>query len=50
MQELDSTKTYERMSTDERSIVNTHSINITAKSAVSIKEKQDRLALNYTPS
>ena len=38
-----STKTYERISTDERSIVNTHSIDITAKFAVSIKEKQDRL-------
>ena len=42
-QELGSTKTYERISTDERSIVNTHSIDITAKFAVSIKEKQDRL-------
>ena len=30
---------YERISTDERSIVNTHSIDITAKFAVSIKEK-----------
>ena len=37
-----STKTYERISTNERSIVNTHSIDITAKFAVSIKEKQDR--------
>ena len=43
IQELGSTKTYERISTDERSIVNTHSIDITAKFAVSIKEKQDRL-------
>ena len=43
IQELGSTKTYERMSTDERSIVNTHSIDITTKFAVSIKEKQDRL-------
>ena len=40
--ELGSTKTYERISTDERSIVNSHSIDITAKFAVSIKEKQDR--------
>ena len=49
-QELGSTKTYERISTDERSIVNTHSIDITAKFAVSIKEKQDRLpTLNWLP-
>ena len=42
-----STKTYERISTDERSIVNTHSIDITAKFAVSIKDKQDRLPTLY---
>ena len=47
MQELGSTKTYERISTDERSIVNTHSIDITAKFEVSIKEKQDRLPTLY---
>ena len=47
MQELGSTKTYERISTDERSIVNTHSIDITAKFAVSIKEKQDRFPTLY---
>ena len=47
IQELDSTKTYERISTDERSIVNTHSIDITAKFAVSIKEKRDRLPTLY---
>ena len=46
-QELGSTKTYERISTDERSIVNTHSTDITAKFAVSIKEKQDRLPTLY---
>ena len=40
IQELGSTKTYERISTDERSIVNTHSIDITAKFAVSIKESK----------
>ena len=44
-QELGSTKTYERISTGERSIVNTHSIDITAKFAVSIKEK--RLPMLY---
>ena len=45
--ELGSTKTYERISTDERSIGNTHSIDITTKFAVSIKEKQDRLPTLY---
>ena len=38
---------HERISTDERSFVNTHSIDITAKFAVSIKEKQDRLPTLY---
>ena len=50
-QELCSTKTYEQISTDERSIVNTHSIDniyiYTAKIAVSMKEKQDRLPTLY---
>ena len=47
IQELGSTKTYEQISAGERSIVNTHSIDITAKFAVSIKEKQDRLPTFY---
>ena len=47
IQELGSTKTYERISTDKRSIVNTHSIDITAMFAVSIKEKQDRFPTLY---
>ena len=47
IQELGCTKTYERISTDERSIVNTHSIDITAKFAVSIKETQVRLPTLY---
>ena len=47
IQELGSTKTYERISIDERSVVNTHSIDITAKFAVSIKEKQSRLPTLY---
>ena len=47
IQELGSTKTYERISTDERSIVHTHSVDITSKFAVSIKEKQDRLLTLY---
>ena len=40
-------KTYEQISTDERSIVNTHSIDITAKFAVNIKENLDRLPTLY---
>ena len=47
IQELGSTKTYKQISTDERSIVNAHCIEITAKFAVSIKEKQDRLPMLY---
>ena len=47
IQELGSTKTYKRNSTDERYIVNTHSIDITDKFAVSITEKQDRLPTLY---
>ena len=47
IQELGSTKTYERISTDERSIVDTHSIDIIAKFAVSIKEMKDRLPTLY---
>ena len=47
IQELGSNKTYKRISTDERSIVNAHSIEIIAQFAVSIKEKQDRLPTLY---
>ena len=43
-----STKTYERISSGERSIVNTHSIVILkAKFAVGMKENQDRLPTFY---
>ena len=44
-EELGSTD--ERITTDERSIVITHSVDITAKFAVSIKEKQNRLPTLY---
>ena len=47
IQELGSTETYERFSTDERSIVKTHYIDISAKFSVRIKEKQDRLPTLY---
>ena len=43
MQELGSTRTYERISTNERSIIHTYPINITAKFTVGIKENQNRL-------
>ena len=47
VQELGSTKTYERISNDERPIVNTHSIDITAKIAEGIKEIQGTLPTLY---
>ena len=48
IQELGSTKTYKRISTDERSIVNGHSIKVATKFAVNIeKKKQDRLPTLY---
>ena len=47
IQEIGSTKTYKRISTDERSIDNTHSIDVTAKFAVGIKENQDKLSTIY---
>ena len=40
IQEIGSTKTYKRISTDARSIVNAHSIEITAQFAVSIKKNK----------
>ena len=47
IQELGSTETYERIYTDERSISDIHSIDITAKLAVGIKENQDKLPTLY---
>ena len=43
-----STKAYKRIFTDERLIVNTHSIDITAKFAVGIKENQDKHLTLFT--
>ena len=40
IQEFGSSKTYERNSTDERPLVDPHSIDITAKFAVSIKKNK----------
>ena len=42
IQEVGSTKTYERISTGKRFVVDSHCINITAKFAVSIKENQEK--------
>ena len=42
-QELNGTKAYEETSTDEKSVVNSHSNDITYKFAVNVEERQDRL-------
>ena len=44
IQELGSTKTYERTSSDENSSVDNHCYHITTKSAVGMKESQEQLA------
>ena len=47
IQELGSTKTYERTSSDEKYVVNSHCCHITAKFAVGIKENQEQLPTLY---
>ena len=47
IQELGSTKKYERPSTDEKSIVDNHCGHITAKFAVGSSENQEKLATLY---
>ena len=47
MQELGSTKTYERTSSDEKYVVNSHRCHIAAKFAVGIKENQEQLPTLY---
>ena len=47
IQELGATKTYERTSSDEKSVVNSHCCHIIAKFAVGIKENQEQLARLY---
>ena len=47
IQELGSTKTYERTSTDEKSIVDNHCCRITANFAVAISENQEKLPTSY---
>ena len=46
-QELNGTKDYEETSIDEKSVVYSHSNEIPKKSAVDIKERQDRLPTMY---
>ena len=47
IQKFGSTKTYERTSSDEKSVVNSHCCHITAKFAVGIKENQEQLPTLY---
>ena len=47
IQELGSTKTYERTSSDEKYVVNSHCCHTTAKFAVGIKENQEQLSTLY---
>ena len=46
-QELTGTKAYEETSTDEKSVVNSHSNNLPYKFAVNVKESQDKLPTMY---
>ena len=47
IQELGSIKTYERTSTDEKSIVDNHCCHITTKFAVGISENQEKFPTLY---
>ena len=42
-QELNGTKAYEETSTDEKTVVNSHSNDLSYKFAVNVKERQDKL-------
>ena len=46
-QELNGIKAYEETSTDEKSVVNSHSNNLPYKFAVNVKESQDKLPTMY---
>ena len=46
-QELNGTKAYKETSTDEKTVVNTHSNDLPYKFAVYIKEHQDKLTTMY---
>ena len=46
-QELNGTKAYEETSTDEKTVVNSHSNDLPYKFAVNVKERQDKLPTMY---
>ena len=46
-QELNGTKPYKETSTDEKTVVNSHSNNLPYKFAVNVKERQDKLPTMY---
>ena len=46
-QELNGTKAYKKTSTDEKTVVNSHSNDMPYKFAVNIKERQDKLPTMY---
>ena len=46
-QELNGTKAYEATSTDEKTVVNSHSNELPYKFAVNVKERQDKLPTMY---
>ena len=46
-QELNGTKAYEETSTDEKTVVNSHSNELPFKFAVIVKERQDKLPTMY---
>ena len=47
MQELNDTKAYKETSTDEKTVVNSHSNTLPYKCAVNVKERQDKLPTTY---
>ena len=46
-QDLNGTKAYEETSTDEKTVVNSHSNDLPYKFAVNVKERQDKLPTMY---
>ena len=46
-QELNGTKAYEENSTDEKTVVNSHSNDLPYEFAVNVKERQDKLPMLY---
>ena len=46
-QELNGTKAYKKTSTDEKTVINSHSNDLPYKFAVNVKERQDKLPTMY---